>query len=70
MALAIGLGDRLRRARAAIVERKPTAPQLLDALARYEAQSKTGASLLARGSRRHIERHAAGAWALAGVARA
>ena len=70
MALAVGLGGLLRGTRAAIVERKPTAPRLLDALARYDAQSKTGASLLARASRRHIERHAAGAWALAGVARA
>jgi 2-polyprenyl-6-methoxyphenol hydroxylase-like FAD-dependent oxidoreductase len=70
MALAIRLGDLLRGSRAAIVDRKPTAPRLLDALARYDAQSKTGASLLARASRRHIERHAAGAWALAGVARA
>lgn len=70
MALAIGLGGLLRGNRAAIVERKPTAPKLLDALARYDAQSKTGASLLARASRRHIERHPAGVWALAGVARA
>ncbi|MEJ7596546.1 MAG: hypothetical protein WKG01_01445 [Kofleriaceae bacterium] len=70
LALGIALGELLQGAKSALRDRTPGAPRLLDALARYDAQSKTGASLLARASRRHYERHAAGAWALAGVARA
>lgn len=70
LALALGLCNRLSDARAALVDRKVGAPALLHALARYEAQSEIGAAILARASQRHLAVHPAGAWALAGVARA
>lgn len=70
LALALGLCTRLSDARAALVDRKVNAPALLHALARYESQSEIGASILARASQRHTAVHPAGAWALAGVARA
>jgi 2-polyprenyl-6-methoxyphenol hydroxylase-like FAD-dependent oxidoreductase len=38
------------------------------ALVRYDAESEVGAQLLATASTRHLAMHAAGAWALAGVA--
>ncbi|MBL0214824.1 MAG: hypothetical protein IPQ07_13185 [Myxococcales bacterium] len=70
VALALGLADQLREARGAIVDRVVNAPELLHALQRYDAQSAIGASILARASHRHTTGHRAGAWALAGVARA
>lgn len=70
VALALGLADRLREARAALVDRAVNAPVLRHALERYDAESAIGAEILARNSVRHTTTHPAGAWALAGVARA
>jgi 2-polyprenyl-6-methoxyphenol hydroxylase-like FAD-dependent oxidoreductase len=70
VALALGLCDRLRKAKTAIVERKVHAPALGGALADYGTESAIGAALLAQASHRHLTRHAPGAWALAGIARA
>lgn len=70
VALALGLADQLRTARAALLDRRVNAPELLAALAAYDAQSAAGAGILARNSLRHTTAHPAGAWALAGVARA
>lgn len=68
--LAMGLAKGLRKVRSALVDRTVNAPELLDVLARYDAQSAIGATILARNSLRHITTHRAGAWALAGIARA
>jgi 2-polyprenyl-6-methoxyphenol hydroxylase-like FAD-dependent oxidoreductase len=70
VALALGLCEQLRRARAPLVDRKVNAPALLAALAHYSAESDFGAGILARASHRHQTQHAPGAWALAGIARA
>lgn len=70
VALALGLADQLRTARSALVDRVVNAPELVHALERYDAQSAIGAAILARASHRHTTGHPAGAWALAGVARA
>jgi 2-polyprenyl-6-methoxyphenol hydroxylase-like FAD-dependent oxidoreductase len=70
VALALGLCDQLRRARAPLVDREVHAPALLAALARYTEQSEIGAAILAQASKRHTAAHAPGAWALAGIARA
>jgi hypothetical protein len=70
VALALGLCDQLRRARASLVDRKVNAPTLMNALTHYGTQSGLGAELLARASRRHQAQHPPGAWALAGIARA
>jgi len=70
VALALGLAEQLARARRAITERAVSSPSLARALATYERQSEAGAALLALASRRHHQRHAPGAWALASVARA
>ncbi len=70
VALALGLGDLLRQARSALADRIVNSPELLHALRRYDAQSEIGATILARNSLRHTTAHRAGAWALAGVARA
>lgn len=68
VALALGLCDRLRKAKRAITERQVQSPQLTGAFAHYSSESALGAWLLAEASRRHLARHAPGAWALAGVA--
>jgi len=70
VALALKLADQLRAAREALVDRRVNAPELLHALRAYDAQSALGAAILARASHRHTTAHRAGAWALAGVARA
>jgi len=70
IALARGLAAEVGNARGAIRDRAVNAPELLGALHRYDAQSAIGAAILARNSRRHVTSHRAGAWALAGVARA
>jgi 2-polyprenyl-6-methoxyphenol hydroxylase-like FAD-dependent oxidoreductase len=70
VALALGLCNGLRGARTAIAERKINAPALGGALADYGASSSIGAAILAQASHRHLTRHAPGAWALAGIARA
>lgn len=70
VALARGLASEVGRARGSIQDRAVTAPELLAALRRYDAQSAIGAAILARSSQRHVTAHRAGAWALAGVARA
>lgn len=56
LALALGFAERLRH------------QPVLAALARYEQQSQLGAAILAERSARHMTRHRAGGWALAGVA--
>ncbi|MEO8698422.1 MAG: FAD-dependent monooxygenase [Kofleriaceae bacterium] len=70
VALALELGEQLRRARAPIVDRKLHAPALLGALELYSDESAIAAGILARASQRHQTQHAPGAWALAGIARA
>ncbi|MBA3461728.1 MAG: FAD-dependent monooxygenase [Deltaproteobacteria bacterium] len=70
VALALGLANELRTARTAIIDRSVNAPELLHALRRYDAQSAIGAAILDRNSQRHVASFKAGAWALAGVARA
>lgn len=70
LALALGLCDQLASAKAALVDRTVAAPALLRALGRYDRQSEIGAAILAQASRRHAMAHAAGNWALAGVANA
>lgn len=70
LALALGLCDQLAGAKAALVDRTVNAPALLRALARYDRQSELGAAILAQASARHHMTHAAGAWALAGIANA
>jgi 2-polyprenyl-6-methoxyphenol hydroxylase-like FAD-dependent oxidoreductase len=68
LALALSLCARLVAVRAAIAEQQVMNVALLDALARYDADSQYGAQLLAAASTRHYAMHAPGAWALAGVA--
>ncbi len=70
LALALGLCDQLAGAKTALLARAVGAPALRRALAHYERQSEIGAAILATASRRHATAHAAGDWALAGVARA
>jgi 2-polyprenyl-6-methoxyphenol hydroxylase-like FAD-dependent oxidoreductase len=69
IALARDLAAELGKARGSIQDRAVSAPELLAALRRYDAQSAIGAAILARSSQRHVTAHRAGAWALAGVAR-
>lgn len=70
LALALRLCEELRHARRALVERALGDASIERALWRYNAQSEIGAAILARSSARHYAAHQAGAWALAGVARA
>ncbi len=70
IALARDLAAEVGKARKSIQDRVVNAPELLNALRRYDAQSEIGAAILARNSQRHVTAHRAGAWALAGVARA
>ncbi len=70
LALALQLAAQLSGARAALQAGDAHAAAIGRALAAYERRSARGAELLARGSRRHYRAHAAGGWALAGVARA
>jgi len=70
VALGLVLGGELGRARKALHERRVHDETVSAALARYESQSRIGASLLARASARHLMTHPAGEWALAGVAKA
>jgi 2-polyprenyl-6-methoxyphenol hydroxylase-like FAD-dependent oxidoreductase len=70
IALALRLSQELRHAKSALVNRKVRDVSLANALGRYNAQSEIGAAILARSSARHYASHQAGAWALAGVARA
>jgi 2-polyprenyl-6-methoxyphenol hydroxylase-like FAD-dependent oxidoreductase len=69
VALALDLCAQLRHARDALRDRKVNAPPLVKALTRIGNLSETAASVLAHGSQRHQVVHAAGEWALAGVAR-
>ncbi|MGE0403518.1 MAG: FAD-dependent monooxygenase [Kofleriaceae bacterium] len=61
IALALELGEQLRNAKTV---------GLVRALAHYDGQSEIGAAILARISQRHYNKHRAGAWAHAGIARA
>lgn len=70
IALARDLAAELGKARGSIQDRALSAPELLAALRRYDAQSAIGAAILARNSQRHVTTHRPGSWALAGVARA
>lgn len=70
LALALGLGEQLRTAQSALVDRKVNDERLVRALAHYDGESEIGAAILARISQRHYNKHRAGAWAHAGIARA
>jgi 2-polyprenyl-6-methoxyphenol hydroxylase-like FAD-dependent oxidoreductase len=70
LALALGLGEQLRTEANAVKARNVNAEGLVRALAHYDGQSEIGAAILARISQRHYNKHRAGAWAHAGIARA
>lgn len=70
IALALGLGEQLRTEKNALVARKVNDQGLARALAHYEGQSEIGAAILGHISQRHYNKHRAGAWAHAGIARA
>jgi 2-polyprenyl-6-methoxyphenol hydroxylase-like FAD-dependent oxidoreductase len=69
LALVLVLGEHLRKARAALYARRVNDAALVNALAHYNEESAIGAAILARISQRHYEKHQAGAWAHAGIAR-